>query len=95
MNVKILAILIIDNLTGFISIETSRTNNEFGHIERKETLAIETTRITLWQHKRLGDVPLGIDVTEIGSCEETVVTTRTKHYPARVRAPVVERLRIL
>ena len=78
-----------------MTIETGRTNDEVRHIEGKETVAIETTRITLRQHKRLGDVPLGIDVTEIGPREKTIITTRTKHHPARVCAPVVERLRIL
>ena len=58
-----------------MTIEASRTNDEIGHIEGKETFSIETARISLRQHEGLADHPLAIDVTEIGSREKTVVAT--------------------
>ena len=77
-----------------MAIEAGWTDDEIGHIEGKETFAIETTRVTLRQHKGLADHALGIDMTEIGPCEETVVTTGTEYHPARIGAPVVKRFRI-
>ena len=89
---EILAILSVDGLTGLMTIKASGTSDEIGHIERKETLTIETTWISLRQHKGLGYPALGIDMAEIRPCEEAVVATRTKHHPARVGTPIVERL---
>ena len=90
-NAKVLAVIIIDEATGFMTIEVRRTDDKIGHIEGHETVAIEVARMALWQHEGLADNALGIDVTEIGPCEEAVVATRTEHQPAGVRAPVVER----
>ena len=72
---EVLAGLIVDEAAGLMTIEMSRGDDEFGHIERKETLAIETARISLWQHEGLGHLSLGIDVAEIGPGEEAVVAT--------------------
>ena len=91
---EVLSVFIVDHATGLMPIETSRTNDEIRHVEGKESFAIETAWISLRKHEGLTDNPLGIDVTEIGTCEEPVVTTRTKHHPARVCAPVVERFRV-
>ena len=74
--------IIIDDTAGLMTIEASRANDEFGHIEGKETFAVETAWITLWQHKGFGNGALGIDMTEIGPCEEPIVATGTKHEPA-------------
>lgn len=90
-NAKVLAVIIIDETTGFVTIEVRRTDDEIGYIEGHETVAIEAARMALGQHEGLADNALGIDVTEIGPCEEAVVATRTEHQPAGVRAPVVER----
>ena len=92
---KVFARFIINESTGLMTIKVSRTNDEIGHIEGEETLAIETARIALRQHEGLADNAVSIDVTEIGPREETIVATGTQHEPARVGAPVVERLRIL
>ena len=70
---KVLAIGIVDDATGFLTIKMSGADDELGHVERKETVAIETARVSLGQHECLADSALGIDVTEIGSCEESVV----------------------
>ena len=78
-----------------MTIKMSGRDDEIGHIERQETIPIETTGIALGQHKGLADNALSINVTEIGSREEPVVATRAEHKPARVGAPVVERLRIV
>ena len=72
---KVCTLGIVDDATGMITIEARRTDNEIGHIERQETVTIETTRIALWQHEGLGDDALGIHMTEIRSREETIVTT--------------------
>ena len=64
-----------------MTVEMCRSNDEIRHIERQETVAIETAWITLWQHKRLADIALCIDVTEIRAREESIVTTGTKHHP--------------
>ena len=82
MHAKVLTRFMIDDTTGLMTIEVSGANNEFRHIEGQETLAIETARITLRQHKGLGDSPLVINMTEIGSREETVIATGTQHHPA-------------
>ena len=81
MHAKVLTRVIVDETTGLMTIEVSGANDEIRHIEREKTLAIETARITLRQHKGLGDVPLGIDVTEVGPCKETVVATGTHYEP--------------
>ena len=73
-----------------MAIEMSGGDDEIWHIERKEAIAIETAWISLWQHKGLADIALGVDMTEIGPREETIVATGTEHEPTRVRAPVVE-----
>ena len=86
---------IVDGTAGFPAIETSGAGDEIGYIERKKTFAVETARISLWQHKCLGGIPFRIDMTEIGSSVETVVATRTEYEPTRVSAPVVERFRIV
>ena len=44
---KVLARLSVDGLAGLMSIKASGTNDKIGHIERKETLTIETARIPL------------------------------------------------
>ena len=72
---KVLAIFIVDDTTGLVAIEASRPCNEIGHIEGKETLAIETLRILLRQHKGFADIAFCINVTEIGSRIETIVAT--------------------
>ena len=92
---KVLAGIIVDDTAGPTAVEMCGGNDELGYVERKETLPVKTPRIPLWQHKGLADVPLSIDVTEIGPCEKSVIATGTEHKPSRVRAPVVERLRIL
>ena len=38
-----------------MTIETSRSNDEVGNIEGKETIPIKTARISLRQHEGLGD----------------------------------------
>ena len=58
-----------------MTIKASRANNEFGHIEGEETVAIETARIPLRKHKSLSNSTLRIDMAEIGPCKESVVTT--------------------
>ena len=70
---KPFAIFIINHTTCLICIKTCRGNDEIGYVEREETLAIEASRIMLWQHKCLADCAIGIDMTEIGACVETVV----------------------
>ena len=72
-----------------------RTNDEIGDVEGQEAVAIETARVSLGQHKGLSNMALCIDMTEIGSREESVVTTGAEHEPAGVGAPVVERLCIV
>ena len=81
MNVKILAILIIDNPTCSITVEVGGPDDKFGHIEREETLAIETARIALRQHKGLANAPVCINMTEIRTRIETVISTGTQHEP--------------
>ena len=56
-----------------MTIKASRAYDEIGDVERKETFAIETARISLRQHKGLADNALGINMTEIGSRKEAVV----------------------
>lgn len=75
LNPKVLSVVIIDETTGFMTVKAGWSYDEIRHIKGKETVAIETARIALRQHKGLADMPLGIDMTEIGSCEETVIAT--------------------
>ncbi len=91
----VLSVVIIDETTGFMTVKLGWPNDEIWRVKGEETVAIETAWIALRQHEGLGDTALDIDMTEIGSCEEAVVTTGTEHKPARVGAPVVERLRIV
>ena len=79
---KGLPIFIIDDTTGLIAIEVCWANDEIGHIEGKETVVIETAWILLRQHKGFADTSICINVTEIRSREEAVVTTGTKDEPA-------------
>ena len=72
---KVLTVFIIDDTACLMAIEVSRTNDEIGHIEGQETVAIETTRISLRQHESFADNALGINMTEIGTREEAIVTT--------------------
>ena len=58
-----------------MTIETSWAYDEIWHIKRKETVAIETARVSLRQHKSFGNITFSIYVTKIGSCEETIVTS--------------------
>ena len=81
-NTEVLTIFIIDGAAGFVTIEVRRGNDEVGDIIGKETLAIEAARIALWQHKGLANIPFCIDMTEIGTCIEPVVATRTKQQPS-------------
>lgn len=67
-----------------MTIKVSRAYDEIGDVERKETFAIETARISLRQHKGLADLSLSVNVTKIGPCEETVVATGAKHHPTGV-----------
>ena len=92
---KVLAGFIVDDTAGLITVELGWANDKIGHIEGKETFAVETARVALRQHKGFADIPLGIDVTEIGPCEQPIVATGTKHEPTGVGAPVVERFRSL
>ena len=92
---KRLARIIVNKSAGLLTIETRGGDDEIRHVEGQETVAIETTGITLGQHKSLADNALGINVTEIGTRKETIVATGTQQEPARVGAPVVERLRIV
>ena len=94
MHTEVLARFIVDDTAGFMTIEASGANDEIGHIEGIETVAIETTRIALRQHKGLADNALGIDMAKIGAREKAVVTTGAEHEPARIGTPVVERFRI-
>ena len=73
-----------------MTVETGRTNDEVRHIEGKETVAIETTRVSLRQHKSFGNITFSIYVTKIGSCEEAVVTTGTQYQPSGVCTPIME-----
>ena len=75
-----------------MTVETSGGGDEVGDIEGEETLTIETTRIALGQHKGFADLPLGIDVAEIGTGEEAIVATGTQDEPTGVCTPVVERI---
>ena len=92
---KVPAEFIVDKTAGLTTIEARRGDDEVGHVEREETVAIETARIALRQHEGLGDYTVGIDMAEIGPCEEAVVAAGAEDEPARVGAPVVERLRIV
>ena len=92
---KVLASVVVDKPTGLLAIEAGGRNDEVGHVEREETVAIETARIALRQHECFGDTPFGIDMTEIRTREETVVAAGTEYEPTGVGAPIVERLRIL
>ena len=66
-------IFFVDYPTCLMGIELDRGNGEIGHVKRKETVALETARILLWQHKRLAYYAIGIDMAEIRACIETVV----------------------
>ena len=79
---KRLAGIVVDESAGLGTIETSGCDDEIGHIEGEETVAIETAWIALGQHKGLADAALRIDVTEIRSREETIVATGTQEEPA-------------
>ena len=92
---KVRARITIDDATGLRTVEVRRTNDEIGDVEGQEAVAVETARVSLGQHKGLSNMALCIDMTEIGSREETIVTTGAEHEPAGVGAPVVERLRIV
>ena len=70
----------------------SRSYDKIRHIERQEAVLIETSWVSLRQHKGFGDNAFITDVTEIGPCKESVVTTGAEYEPARVGTPVVERL---
>ena len=72
---KILAGFIVDDTASLVTIEVSWTNNEIRNIEGKETIEIEAAWISLRQHESLADNAIGIDMTEIGSCKETIITT--------------------
>ena len=72
---KVLARIVVDDATSLLTIEASWTDDELRHIERKETVTIETARILLWQHKRLAYIALCIDMTEIRARDEAIVTT--------------------
>ena len=88
--IKPLARFIVDNPTYIIGVEMSGSNDEIGHIKREETLAIETSGITLWQHECLAGIALGINVAEIRTGVESVIATGTEYQPARVSAPIME-----
>ena len=79
---KVLARFIVDDATGLMAIEVGWADNEIGYIKRKETVTIETARIALRQHERLGDRARSVDVAEVGPREETVVATGAEHEPA-------------
>ena len=64
-----------------MTIETSWANDEVRHIKRKETVAIETARVSLRQHKSFGNIAISIYVTKIRPCEEAIVATRAEHHP--------------
>ena len=70
---KVLAVFIVDDATGFMTVKIGWANDKIGHVERKESFTIETAWISLRQHECLADISLCIDVTEIWSREETVV----------------------
>jgi len=89
---EVLARFIVYDTAGLMTIEVSGGDDKFGYIKGKEAVAIEAAWIALRKHEGLGDNAIGINVTEIGACEETIVATGTEHEPARVGAPVVERL---
>ena len=85
----------VDGAGGLMTVETGGGGDEIGDIEGEETLTIETTGIALRQHEGLADITLGIDVTEIGTGEESVVATGTQDEPTGVCTPVVERICVL
>ena len=89
---EVLARLVVDNATGMTAVETRGAGDEVGHVERQEALAVEAAGIALRQHEGLGGNAVGIDMTEVGPRIETVIATGTQHEPARIGAPVVERL---
>ena len=78
-----------------MAVEACRSCDEVRHIERHEPPPVETPGIPLRQHEGLGDIPLLINMAEIGTREESVVAAGAEHEPAGVRAPVVERLRVV
>ena len=86
---------VVDDAGGMAAVEARGGDDEFGDVERQETVAIELAGIALRQHKGLADAAVGIDVTKIGTCEEAVVTAGTDDEPAGVGAPVVERFRVV
>lgn len=65
-----------------MTIEASGSNDEIGHVEREEPLAIETAWIALRQHKGLAHDTFRINMTEVRTRKETVITTGTNHEPA-------------
>ena len=86
---------VVDDACGMAAVEARGGDDEFGDVERQEAVAIELAGIALRQHEGLADAAVGIDVTEIGTCEESVVAAGTDDEPAGVGAPVVERFRIV
>ena len=78
-----------------MAIEASGAGDEVRHVKRQETVAIETARIALRQHKGLGGNAVSINVTEIGAGIKAVVASGTEYEPTGIGAPVVERLGIL
>ena len=92
---KVLAGIIVDDTAGPTAVEMCGGNDELGYVEGQETVAVELAGIALRQHKGLADAAVGIDVTEIGTGEESVVAAGTDDEPAGVGAPVVERFRIV
>ena len=74
---EVLARLIVDDMAGLMAIEPCWSNDEIGYVEGEESVAIESARISLRQHKCLGNNAACVDMTEIGPCEQTVVATGT------------------
>jgi hypothetical protein len=64
------------------AIEAGWTDNEIGHIKGQEALTIEAAWIALWQHESLSNGALGINMTEIRSRKEAIVTTGAQDKPA-------------
>ena len=72
---EILARFVVDETTGLTTIEVRGSNNEVGNVEGEEPIAVEPARMALRQHEGLGDNTRSVDMTEIGTRLQTIVTT--------------------
>ena len=85
----------VDDAGGLAAVEAGGGDDELGDVEGEETVAVELAGMALGEHEGLADAAVSVDVTEIGTGEESVVAAGTEHEPAGVGTPVVERLSIV